>query len=55
MIKGKDPYQIIMGLERLDKMEYDYYNPPPLSAKVLSDKRRKLRETWDRVVRLYVS
>lgn len=42
-------------MERLDKMEYDFYNPPSLNEKVLKDKRRKLKETWDRLIRLYVS
>lgn len=55
MIKGKDPYQLITELERLDKMELDYYNPPILNAKVLGDKRRKVKDIWNRIVRLYVS
>ncbi|OTF73306.1 hypothetical protein BLA29_003148, partial [Euroglyphus maynei] len=54
VLKGKDPYQIISDMERLDKMEYDFYNPPSLNEKVLKDKRRKLKETWDRLLRLYV-
>ena len=55
VLKGKDPYQIISDMERLDRMEYDFYNPPALNEKVLKDKRRKLKETWDRLLRLYVS
>ena len=55
VLKGKDPYQILADLERLDRMEYDFNNPPPLNEKVLKDKRRKLKETWDRICRLYVS
>lgn len=55
MLKGKDPYQILADLERLDRMEYDVDNPPVLNEKVLKDKRRKLKETWDRICRLYVS
>ncbi|XP_027197755.1 uncharacterized protein LOC113792080 [Dermatophagoides pteronyssinus] len=54
VLKGKDPYQIISDMERLDKMEYDFYNPPSLNEKVLKDKRRKLKETWDRLIRLYI-
>ncbi|KAH7645715.1 hypothetical protein HUG17_1253 [Dermatophagoides farinae] len=54
VLKGKDPYQIISDMERLDRMEYDFYNPPALNEKVLKDKRRKLKETWDRLLRLYI-
>lgn len=36
-------------------MEYDFSNPSPLNEKVLRDKRRKLKETWDRICKLYVS
>ncbi|KAF7489473.1 WW domain-binding protein 11 [Sarcoptes scabiei] len=53
VLKGKDPYQIIADLERLDRMEYDFENPPSLNEKILKDKRRKLRETWDRICRHY--
>ena len=35
--------------------EFDPTQPPRLNEKVLKDKRRKLRETFDRVMRLYVS
>ena len=53
MIKGKDPNQIMADLDRLDQMEYNVNQPPSLNAKVLIEKRRKLKETWDRVLRLY--
>lgn len=55
VLKGKDPHQILADLERLDKMEYNVNAPPPLNEKVLRDKRRKSKETWDRLCRLYVS
>ena len=55
VLKGKDPYQIIADMERLDQMEYNVNTPPPLNEKVLKDKRRKMKETWDRLCRLYVS
>ena len=29
--------------------------PPALNEKVLADKRKKLNETWDRLLKLYVS
>lgn len=35
--------------------EYDPINPPKLNEKVLKDKRKKLKETFQRVVHLYVS
>ncbi|KAJ6224669.1 hypothetical protein RDWZM_003214 [Blomia tropicalis] len=54
VLKGKDPYQILADLERLDKMEFDYNNSSALNEKVLKDKRRKLKETWDRLIRLYI-
>ncbi|CAG2122027.1 unnamed protein product, partial [Medioppia subpectinata] len=38
---------------RLDQMEYNVSTPPPLNEKVLKDKRRKMKETWDRLLRLY--
>ena len=55
VLKGKDPYQILADLERLDKMEFDLSQSSALNEKVLKDKRRKLKETWDRLCRLYVS
>jgi len=35
--------------------EYNVYQPSPLNEKVLREKRKKLKETLDRVLRLYVS
>ncbi len=42
-------------MEHLDRMEYDPVNPAPYNIKVLQEKRKKIKETWDRVYRLYVS
>ena len=53
MIKGKDPQQILADLRRLDHMEFSVDQPSPLNDKVLGDKRRKLKETWDRMMHLY--
>ncbi|KAK3872834.1 hypothetical protein Pcinc_022089 [Petrolisthes cinctipes] len=53
VLKGKDPSQIIMEMEKIDSMEYNVEVAPALSEKVLKDKRKKLRETLDRVLRLY--
>jgi len=44
---------VVQELEKLDDMEFNPINPPPLNDKVLKDKRRKLHETWARVMRLY--
>lgn len=35
-------------------LEYNVLQPSPLNEKVLRDKRKKLKETFDRVMRLYV-
>ena len=53
VIKGKNPTDIILELEKLDDMEYNVFSPPPLNDKVMKDKRRKLMETWTRVIKLY--
>lgn len=55
MLKNKDPGAIIEELDKLDEMEYNVNEPPQLAEKVLKDKRRKLKETLDRVMKLYVS
>lgn len=34
--------------------EYNVLQPSPLNEKVLREKRKKLKETFDRVMRLYV-
>ena len=34
-------------------MEYNPVTPCPLNQKVMSEKRRKLMETWDRVFEMY--
>lgn len=53
VLKGKDPNQLIAEMEKIDRMEYDVNQPPVLNEKVLKDKRKKLRETFERVLRLY--
>uniref|UniRef100_A0A2P2I0L2 WW domain-binding protein 11-like n=2 Tax=Hirondellea gigas TaxID=1518452 RepID=A0A2P2I0L2_9CRUS len=53
VLKGKDPTQLIIEMEKMDQMEYNVEIPPALSEKVLKDKRKKLRETLDRVLKLY--
>lgn len=39
----------------LNILEYNVLQPSPLNEKVLREKRKKLKETFDRVMRLYVS
>ena len=53
VIKGKNPTDIILELEKLDDMEFNVLVAPPLNDKVMREKRRKLMETWHRVVHLY--
>ncbi|XP_045463582.1 WW domain-binding protein 11 [Harmonia axyridis] len=53
VLKGKDPHQILEELEKIDQMEYNVNQPSPLNEKVLKDKRKKLRETLDRVLSMY--
>lgn len=53
VLKGKDPNHLIGEMEKIDRMEYDVNNPPLLNEKVLKDKRKKLRETFARVLKLY--
>lgn len=42
-------YTLILNLE------YNVVQPSPLNEKVLREKRRKLKETFDRVMKMYVS
>ncbi|XP_030378486.1 WW domain-binding protein 11 [Scaptodrosophila lebanonensis] len=53
VLKNKDPAQILEEMEKIDEMEYNVLQPSPLNEKVLRDKRKKLKETFDRVMRLY--
>ncbi|XP_073826776.1 uncharacterized protein [Musca autumnalis] len=53
VLKNKDPSQILEEMEKIDEMEYNVLQPSPLNEKVLRDKRKKLKETFERVMRLY--
>jgi len=53
VLKGKNPRDIIFELEKVDDMEFNIVSPSPLNEKVLREKRRKLIETWNRVMRMY--
>uniref|UniRef100_A0A2K6G9T7 WW domain-binding protein 11 n=1 Tax=Propithecus coquereli TaxID=379532 RepID=A0A2K6G9T7_PROCO len=49
----KDPKKIIWDMEKLDEMEFNPVQQPQLNEKVPKDKRKKLRETFERILRLY--
>lgn len=53
VIKSKDPHRILADLERLDQLQFNVGQQPIMNEKVLQEKRRKLKETWDRVMRMY--
>ncbi|CAG0890839.1 unnamed protein product [Cyprideis torosa] len=53
VLKNKDPLQILEDMESIDRMEYNPEGKAPLNDKVLKDKRKKLKETLDRVMKLY--
>lgn len=52
VLKNKDPAQLLEEMEKIDEMEYNVLQPSPLNEKVLKEKRKKLKETFDRVMRL---
>uniref|UniRef100_A0A8D8VBM6 WW domain-binding protein 11 n=1 Tax=Cacopsylla melanoneura TaxID=428564 RepID=A0A8D8VBM6_9HEMI len=54
VLKGKDPEQLLTEMEKIDQMEYNVLQPSPLNEKVLKDKRRKLKDTFERVMKMYV-
>uniref|UniRef100_A0A2K6ET81 Wbp11/ELF5/Saf1 N-terminal domain-containing protein n=1 Tax=Propithecus coquereli TaxID=379532 RepID=A0A2K6ET81_PROCO len=53
VLKMKDPKQIIQDMEKSDEMEFNPVQQPQLNEKVLKDKRKKLCETFERILRLY--
>jgi WW domain-binding protein 11 len=55
VLKGKNPKSLISEMQQLDQMEYDPVNPAPYNIKVMQEKRKKVKETWEQVYRLYVS
>ena len=54
VIKGKNPTDIILELEKLDDMEFNVLVAPPLNEKVMREKRRKLMETWHRYIYSFI-
>ena len=53
VLKGKDIATIFTELEKVDQMEFNAVQAAPLSEKVLKEKRKKLRDTLNRAMRLY--
>ncbi|XP_048487770.1 WW domain-binding protein 11 [Plutella xylostella] len=53
VLKMKDPNQILEELQKIDEMEFNVLQPSPLNEKVLKEKRKKLKETFDRVLKMY--
>ncbi|CAH1183025.1 unnamed protein product [Ceutorhynchus assimilis] len=53
VLKKKDPQQILEEMETIDQMEFNVNQPSPLNEKVLKDKRKKLKDTLDRVMGMY--
>lgn len=54
VIKQKDPKHLITEMEALDKMEYDTDNPPPYNVQVIQAKRKKLKESFQKIQQYYV-
>lgn len=54
VIEKKDPTQIITDLEKLDQLEYDALQGSAISDSLYKDKRKKLKETWERVLKHYL-
>ncbi|RTG85625.1 WW domain-binding protein 11 [Schistosoma bovis] len=53
VLKSKDPLQLLEETTLYDKQEYDPSVQAQLSERVIQEKRRKLLETFDRLVMLY--
>ncbi|XP_033630987.1 WW domain-binding protein 11-like [Asterias rubens] len=53
VLKTKDPSGIFNDLEALDELELNPETVTELNEKVIKDKRKKLKETLDRVLKLY--
>lgn len=53
IIKERDPEQILAELEKLDTLEYDAVSSNSRNI-CFKDKRRRLRESWDRILSYYL-
>lgn len=52
-IEKKDPEQLIADLEKLDKLEFDIANSRSTSDTLYKDKRKKLKDSWTKVLAYY--
>ena len=50
VLKMKDPKRIIRDVEKLDEMVFNPVQQPQLNEKVLKEKCKKLRETFERIL-----
>uniref|UniRef100_A0A915J4B1 WW domain-binding protein 11 n=1 Tax=Romanomermis culicivorax TaxID=13658 RepID=A0A915J4B1_ROMCU len=53
VLKSKDPEQLIEEMEKLDNMQYNPNEEPPISERVITEKKSKLRETYVRVMCMF--
>ncbi|XP_055334845.1 WW domain-binding protein 11-like [Paramacrobiotus metropolitanus] len=53
VIKSKDPKKVIEELERLDQMEYNIHEIPPLPEHILAERRKRLLGNFSRCLSLY--
>lgn len=52
-IERRDPEQVISDLEKLDRLEFDTTNNPTANDSFYRDKRKRLLETWTKVLAYY--
>lgn len=53
VIKQKDPRTLIAEMEELDKLEFTYDKQPKYTAKVVQDKRKRLKEAYNKIYKFY--
>ncbi|XP_054762774.2 WW domain-binding protein 11-like [Lytechinus pictus] len=53
VLKNKDPLGLLQDLEALDELELNPEVKTDLNEKVIKEKRKKIKETLDRVLKLY--
>lgn len=52
-IESRDPDQVIADLEKLDEIEYNVATNPSMSDSFFRDKRKRLKESWDKILAYY--
>lgn len=53
VLKNKDPLGLLQDLEALDELELNPEVQTDLNEKVIKEKRKKIKETFERVLKLY--